>query len=678
MSNQSRDEFESFVSGDGGALRLDADLLQKVKISIRGYRLLGVIGNGGQATVYKAIEESGEKNVVAIKIPHLGPFAISRARRLLEREHRTMQSLCDVPNICRSLSIGETDEGYVYLAMQYINGKKLSTLWEQDQDADQPEVQRKRVLLFHRICETIAPIHRYGLTHRDLKASNILIDPAGEPYILDFGLARTIFDEINKNSGSRGNTTCFFAGTIEYASPEQISKASKVDIRSDVYALGVILYQMLTNGCFPHDFDGHLSDDFRMGDFKMIVEGVPISPSDRLTGGDRRQMFSRSSQIDPPLEAIVMKAIAKDPAQRYQSAGELAVEIDDYLQGRPVRALLDRGEAKDVSRHSALWRRGLKISGGIGAGLFVLAMLLIHDRLPLRPLARSTASASALPAAGNSSPNVQWPTPLVFTRNAAGLETFSNSLKMQFVIVPPGTFMMGSTVADPDRKPDEVLHRVTLRRKFAMAADLVTRGEFSRFIRESGYQSIVELSGDAHDRLSNTDMPQRNWHNPGFAQTDDDPVAAISWYDAKAFCEWLSKKESRHYRLPTEAEYEYACRAGSQTIYFMGNNPPDFADYSWYNVNSFSGTHPVGQNKPNPWGLYDMCGNLLTWCEDWFEPQLSGDAIDPTGPATGMTKSLRGGTWGRSQFQCRCANRTQSLPDRTNNVWGMRLVMDLP
>jgi formylglycine-generating enzyme required for sulfatase activity len=414
----------------------------------------------------------------------------------------------------------------------------------------------------------------------------------------------------------------------------------------------------------------------------MIVECAPILPNDRLSArlakgvGRQRQMFaSRSITIDPALEAIVMKAITKNPDHRYQSAGELAVEINDYLQGRPVRALTDRKKAKDASRKSLRLRRVLQI--GVVLVVLLGLMLWMHGRAPVQHLVAPTASAGALVVAETSPPKIQLPVPLSFTPNAAGLMTFSNSLKMKFVVMPPGSFMMGSSDVDPDRKPDETLHHVSMQRKFAMAANLVTRGEFSQFVRESGYQSIVELSGDAHDRISNTDIAARNWHNPGFAQTDDDPVAAVSWYDAKAFCEWLGKKEKRHYRLPTEAEYEYSCRAGTQTIYFMGNNPSDFGDYAWYNVNSFTGTHPVGTNKPNPWGLYDMCGNLISWCEDWFDPDLKADAIDPTGPATGTTKSLRGGTWGRSQFQCRCANRTQSLPDRTNNVWGMRLAMDM-
>ena len=122
----------------------------------------------------------------------------------------------------------------------------------------------------------------------------------------------------------------------------------------------------------------------------------------------------------------------------------------------------------------------------------------------------------------------------------------------------------------------------------------------------------------------------------GFEQTDEHPVVNVSWNDALAFCRWLSKKEGKICRLPTEAEWEYACRAGSTTRYCFGDDASDLGEYAWYGANSDRKTHPVGTKKPNAWGLYDMHGNAWEWCADGYDAEYyeKSPTDDPTGPAT--------------------------------------------
>jgi formylglycine-generating enzyme required for sulfatase activity len=142
----------------------------------------------------------------------------------------------------------------------------------------------------------------------------------------------------------------------------------------------------------------------------------------------------------------------------------------------------------------------------------------------------------------------------------------------------------------------------------------------------------------------------------------------VSWDDAVEFCRKLSelpgeKSTGYVYRLPTEAEWEYACRAGTTTEYSFGDSKSELGDYAWYDKNSGKTTHPVGGKKPNAWGLYDMHGNVFEWCHDWYGDYPSGSVTDPTGAASGSYRVARGGSWSLYSDHCRSANRSRSTPD---------------
>ena len=197
-----------------------------------------------------------------------------------------------------------------------------------------------------------------------------------------------------------------------------------------------------------------------------------------------------------------------------------------------------------------------------------------------------------------------------------GADIITNSIGMKLKLIQPGTFMMGS---NEDVYPDSV-HQVTISKPFYLGVYQVTQRE---------WQAVM---GD----------------NPSCFKDAKNPVESVSWDDAQEFCRKLSQKEGVEYRLPTEAEWEYACRAGTKTRYYWGG---EFNDaYAWWDGNSGGQTHNVGTRKPNAWGLYDMSGNVLEWCEDWFEPYPSGPQTDPKGPSNGEYRVLRGGSWTAAGF----------------------------
>jgi formylglycine-generating enzyme required for sulfatase activity len=232
---------------------------------------------------------------------------------------------------------------------------------------------------------------------------------------------------------------------------------------------------------------------------------------------------------------------------------------------------------------------------------------------------------------------------------------YVNSIGMKLVSIQPGTFMMGFgqqhltdelTVTHREGRPRECLergnhdehptHKVTITRPFYMGACEVTNAQYERY-------------DPSHRRCRGTG---------GYSKDDDDAVIMVSWEDATAFCRWLSKKEGKTYRLPTEAEWEYACRAGTTTAFSV---------------------LPSDNNIPNNWGLFKMHGNVEEWCYDWYGPYPDGPQADPVGRSEGQFKVIRGGSYGAAPFYLRSANRSGSITDDKSWLIGFRVVLgDMP
>jgi formylglycine-generating enzyme required for sulfatase activity len=246
------------------------------------------------------------------------------------------------------------------------------------------------------------------------------------------------------------------------------------------------------------------------------------------------------------------------------------------------------------------------------------------------------------------------------------------------VFIPPGAFRMGSPTNELDREPFYPLivegpqTAVTISKGFWMGKYLVTQGEYLAVMGTNPSHFNGDRSGEEPPFNQNygTDLTR--------------PVETVSWFNATNYCGKLTQQAraagristNSVYRLPTEAEWEYACRAWTSTRFSYGDDPgyTDLDQYAWYDANSGAMTHPVGQKLPNPWGLYDMHGNVAEWCHDWYAPYPGGIAIDPQGPATGSTRIGRGGPWFRTASNCRSAWRNAVSPD-TMGAAGFRVVL---
>ncbi|GEM_PF-2333712 len=291
---------------------------------------------------------------------------------------------------------------------------------------------------------------------------------------------------------------------------------------------------------------------------------------------------------------------------------------------------------------------------------------------------------------------------------------FTNSIGMHLLLLPAGEFDMGSSDSaeqlaewaggPADRFSDELpQHRVQLSRSFYMGMHEVTVGQFRAFVRATGYTTDAERNGHGAFGIDTAEQKtklgrQFNWQNPGWQQSDDHPVVNVTWNDATAFCRWLSGREGRRYRLPTEAQWEYACRAGTSTRYCTGDDDGDLDAAAHFGSELFRRavwpegdrllltghrtsqpfTVRVGQLEPNQFNLYDMHGNVFEWCDDYFARDYYGRSplVDPKGPDSGATRVIRGGSFYNLPLYCRSSFRNGFAPDTAVPYLGFRVVVE--
>ncbi|MDM8522453.1 SUMF1/EgtB/PvdO family nonheme iron enzyme, partial [Desulfococcaceae bacterium HSG8] len=270
---------------------------------------------------------------------------------------------------------------------------------------------------------------------------------------------------------------------------------------------------------------------------------------------------------------------------------------------------------------------------------------------------------------------------------------------MEFVRISKGCFQMGQTGEEKSELikavgnerykksfSDEVPRHKVCVSAFDMGKYEVTVGQWRKFVREEKFKTDAEKGGGAYVWTGKWEKKEGTyWDNPGFEQNDSHPVTCVSWNDVQAFIRWLNRKNSSKYefRLPTEAEWEYACRAGTTTAFsfgdclstdqanYNGNYPTPGCSKGKYREK----TVPVKSFSSNAWGLYNMHGNVFEWCQDWYGDYPSGSVTDPSGPQSGSNRVIRGGSWLDGARYCRSANRSGYSPGRRNNYCGFRLVV---
>jgi formylglycine-generating enzyme required for sulfatase activity/tRNA A-37 threonylcarbamoyl transferase component Bud32 len=653
------------------------------------YVLLDRLGEGGMGQVFKARHLKLDR-IVALKVMRQEQLAKPTA---VKRFHREVQAAAQLthPNIVLGFDAGQVGATHFFV-MEYVDGTDFRRM-----------VKQRGPLPVAQACDYIRQAalglqhaHERGLIHRDIKPSNLLITSAGPgadashsrpsssqplaPYgtvkILDMGLARLSWLD-DEDSGSVLTRDGVMLGTVEYLAPEQAFNAHSVDIRADIYSLGCTFYFLLTGRVpFP---EGGMTEKVLQ---HRVAEPTPV------------EQFRQD--VPPNVIAVVKRMMAKRPEDRFQTPSEVAAALAAPALGAiplPVAAI---PVATPAARQAAAPAGPIKYSPeGIP--------LAIPVGLPPSKRAGSTmriSAASLLPKVSLPRPSQRWlwialaaAMAMAFLA-ACGLwillpsdKEMTNTIGMRLVLVPPGKFTMGSPKTEDGRNKDEgPHHEVAITQPFYLGAYPVTVRQFRTFVDATNYKTEAETSGVgafamAADGSWQPD-PNCNWRNPGWQQTDNQPVVCVSWNDALAFCTWLAKKESKVYRLPTEAEWEYACRAGTVTPYHFGKSVTrEQANFAEGPLDpSRNKTTRVGSYPANAFGLYDMHGNIWQWCADWYEADYYGKSPqkDPPGPSSGNTRTCRGGSFASSPAELRSAQRFNVPPTGAWSMQGFRVALAAP
>jgi formylglycine-generating enzyme required for sulfatase activity len=537
-------------------------------LSIPGLVLCAEIGRGGQAVVYRAVQEATGRPV-AVKAIIGGAFIGADVLARYERECRVLAAL-EHPSIVGILDKGRTADGSRFFVMDLIAGPTLSE-WVDRNRADSPTFARDLLRLFVKVARAVDAAHRVGVVHRDLKPANVRVDAYGEPHVLDFGLAWDASARPSHDVTQAGQ----LLGSLPWSSPEQASgDPCLADATSDVYALALMLYHAVA-GRFPYA---------ATGDVRSVLNAIATAPPAPLP---RVPTFGRRVVRD--LNAVLLAALQKRQSDRLPTAARLADELELILAGRAPS-----------SRQRQRRKRRRAVAGAVGAA--ALTVLVAWSSLRPEP-------------------------PLVFD-----LPRTTNSIGQDMVRLPAASFVMGSPTTEAWRQPNEAQRLARIDRRFWMSTAEVTTSQYRQVM---GADAALPGASDA-------------------------PATRVSAAAAREFCRRLSEREGQHYRLPTETEWEFACRAGNADAFPYGRAE----DYVWHAGNARE-PRPVARKRPNVWGLYDMHGNAAELCES--------DAADLLN-ATYVV--VRGGSFATDLTGCRAATRSSLAGDRARADVGFRIVRE--
>jgi formylglycine-generating enzyme required for sulfatase activity len=722
------DKTLSPTGGDGAGYTLAAGAV------LGPYQVIRPLGRGGMGEVYE-VEHKDLRRNYALK---LLPAEFARSTEALERFRREAQVMANLehPNIVRVDDFGEAGGRY-WLRMELLGCLKIDATEVGGEVSDSevgvgtlqelaelcggsiPEFLMLPVV--RQVLAGLAHAHAKGLVHRDLKPGNILLTASPEAVaeempllckVSDFGLVRLVGEEWIRSQAElsvrqsmsiggeptmvpegAGSGTRSLLGTYEYMSPEQ-KRGEEATTASDVYAVGLTLYRLLTGMQLGARPPSHL---------------VPDLPA--------------------WWDTVVLKALEQDPANRYDSATEMLAAFGE-VQGRPTEEeackayeevkqgtgseMVQRARARepadacstqgtDTAGHE-LPVAGTSQAGGKRAGIWrmvSIAALATALAVAVGGIAwqhrGQEGRAVARPSSGPERPQEGGDNRGATSRRVAAGDgpvagdpmavALGARAKLDLVWCPPGTFTMGSPKSEQD----------------AMVAARLKREWI-----DVEKQHLVTLTRGFW--LGKYEVTQRQWlavmgKNPSHFQHAglDAPVETVSWSDCQEFLRKLNAPSGYEYRLPTESEWEYACRAGTETALYTGDirilggrNAPALDPIAWYGGNSGvtyeggydssdwkekqenhrrAGTQPVGNKKANAWGLHDMIGNVYEWCQDWYGDYPAGAAIDPTGDRTGLSRVLRGGSWDFRARYCRSALRRRATPSGRYINLGFRVAL---
>ncbi len=607
--------------------------------ALGAYTIEEVLGHGGFGIVYRA-RHNELGNVAAVKEYLPAELAVREGASVHPRsaacragyedglrrfrdEARALVEFQAHPSIvsCRDFFRAN---GTAYLVMEHEDGLPLSELLRRREASGRPFDEADLLAVMVPLLEGLRRVHEAGMLHRDIKPGNVLVRRSDErPVLIDFGAAKQGVAERSKSLAPY---------TEGYAALEQVGEG-KLGPWTDVYAAGAVMWRIVAGG------------------------NPPWAPPNPV-------------KVEKRANAVVRGEADPMPSARELGAGRFSPGILDAID-RCLK-LNEKERARDCGQVLALLR---------GAGAETAGMGPVRKRREEPAAAAATAAPQAdrskrlwglLTAAGVVLAAV-WFALGPDERFRAG-EVFRDCAECpQMVVVPAGSFLMGSPESEEGWHSSEgPQHQVTIREPFAVGAYEVTVAEYREFVsaagRDGGTGCLIFAEGEVNFEGS--------WRNPGFEQTDSAPAVCVSWEDAQAYARWLSRKTGEEYRLLSEAEWEYAARAGTTTRYSFGDEITESdANYGW----NIGQTQPVGSYRANGYGLHDMHGNAWEWVQDCGNGSYAGapDNGDAWEVGDCSDRVLRGGSANNESRTLRSASRGKNPTGSRASHYGFRVARTL-
>lgn len=649
------------------------------------------LAKGGMGAIYRARQQSNGREV-AFKVMLSDASEDGSLIQRFKREAEVLSSLKHA-NIIDVYDYGESD-GVLYMVMPLLTHGTLGDKMRQGQMST-GDIRR----IMSQITGAVQYANSQHIVHRDLKPENILLDAAGNCKVCDFGIVSI------QDASTRLSRVGTLMGSAHYMAPEQCNGGA-VDGRTDVYALGIILFQLATG---QQPFTG---DSWNAVALQQITKPPP-------------KPRALNASLSPNLEAAILTALEKLPENRFASAAAFGAAVEEALstEGKPNPIGAKKPAAPALptlvyqpdKQAPNIGRRVVIVGAGAlglaGIGLVINQQLRVPSgTADIRP-AGSTIPATqisaevtrqsttvATPTAGAPPTNPPRPDPTNTPASAVAVAPIAPvrkagsdraivtlpgagaGLEIELIRIPAGEFTMGGVEKD-DEKP---IQKVQLA-EFVIGRTEVTVAQFAAFVKATSYKTQAERDGSSYsyDGTTYREIAGANWASPvGPGSTvvgkQTHPVTHVSWGDCMTFCEWAQRVTGVAFTLPNEAQWEKAARGTDGRIYPWGAAPPD--DTHANMLLAENDTTPVGKygiGGSSPYGLDDMAGNVAEWTLSKYEPYPYDPADGRDDPARDAShRVFRGGSWFDADFDMRCANRSDSEPANRQGNIGFRVCVD--
>ncbi len=592
------------------------------------YEIQRKLGQGGFGITYLALQRNLRRTVVIKEFfmdghctregqTHQVMVATGGDRSLVDMFYdKFFKEACHIaqlehPNIVSIIDVFE-ENSTAYYVMRYAPNGSLEA--KVNREGFLSEAEATRYIL--KVADALRFVHEHKMTHLDVKPDNILLSEKDEPWLVDFGLS--------KQYDYAGKATSFtpLGYSNGYAPIEQYMPggAGTFSPESDIYSLGATFYKLLT-GVTPPNASS------------VANEGLPIQAL-KDKGVSQQTIY------------VIFQAMEHLRKDRLHDMGSfIRLLSEEQAQTKPqseeeteVSTKMDTEDAQ----HSPEQERTNKTENKRVINLVIVIATLVVC-VAIVSLLKNTIQAS-------SNEEVKYTTDSIVADEPRAKEAkriVVNDISFKMIPVEGGTFTMGATseMEDPD-DVEKPTHQVTL----------------------SSYY------------IGETEVTQALWQavmgsNPSDFKGDNLPVEMVSWNDCQTFISKLNALTGKKFRLPTEAEWEFAARGGNQSRHTQYSGSSSIDDVAWYWSNYGSKAHPVKTKQPNKLGIYDMSGNVSEWCQDWYGDYSSYAQTNPTGASSGSERVVRGGSWGNFPRDCRSSKRFRNAPEDSGSTVGLRLVL---